>query len=377
MKHRRVISLLVVLCLVFSFVTPAFAADTNSTKASLDPDIRDKMLRVLSSIEAEKESYGMQDVDFSAVEIGLEIPSYRVSDGNLVETGLHIYPVLVNGEIVSLFWAAQDANGEWYVQLGTELVDEICATGVHENFSIVYDITGAYLYSEGGLLLLARADDSEVVSSSYTSSLSSAELASLNSSTFSTSTVLEHLTVDRDNLAQSYSTSALPNGVSLPVQIIKQPAETNICWAIVITSIANYIYKASWTYPEIVDMFTGGTDKKLFLHEVISYFNKYFSADYAYQYLTALDPDFVVERLYAGYPLFGSFYRIKDGEKMGHAVVIKGANYATYTFSVMNPTPTTTNYTSGTVSSSKVWTFISANSGELYTLEGVGYYSIG
>lgn len=100
-------------------------------------------------------------------------------------------------------------------------------------------------------------------------------------------------------------------------------------------------------------------------------FNEWFNADYGYSYAANISKSFILNQLVAGYPLFGGFCRGNDNY---HAVVIRGINTAANTFSVMNPSPTTTGYTAGTISSSGELSFISANSGYTYSLYNAGHY---
>lgn len=50
------------------------------------------MLRILASVEPEKENYGLEDIDFSSVEIGSEIPAYKVENGQLVNANIRLIP---------------------------------------------------------------------------------------------------------------------------------------------------------------------------------------------------------------------------------------------------------------------------------------------
>lgn len=107
----------------------------------------------------------------------------------------------------------------------------------------------------------------------------------------------------------------------------------------------------------------------MYTEDVFYHFNDVFHTTWLYEYTTTIAPSTALTYLAAGYPLYGDFTRTGGA----HAVVIRGVNTSTKTFSVMNPTPTTSNYTAGTISSSNVWTFISGYSGSLYTLRSYGF----
>ena len=101
-------------CLLFIFCIPAYASDFNNDDTFVDLDIQNKMLRILSSVELEKEYYNLENVDFTAVQLGTEIPTYKVCDGILVKADISIVPIIYNDQIASLFYIADDYYGEKY-----------------------------------------------------------------------------------------------------------------------------------------------------------------------------------------------------------------------------------------------------------------------
>ena len=109
----------------------------------------------------------------------------------------------------------------------------------------------------------------------------------------------------------------------------------------------------------------GGGNNTTYAYKVIYDMNYYFSVNYECTTTTKMIPAFVVEHILAGYPIYGSF-------SPGHAVVIRGVNGNTNTFSVMNPT--SGNYEAGSIASDYTWSFISATTGNLFTLRCYGHY---
>lgn len=96
----------------------------------------------------------------------------------------------------------------------------------------------------------------------------------------------------------------------LSVEIIQQPANTNICWLITVTSIANYVFNASYTYEGIFQLFNGGYERTMHIEDVFSRFNNVALTSWQSEYITTLDPDLVLFYLENGYPLYSYFKSI-------------------------------------------------------------------
>ena len=69
----------------------------------LEEDLQEKVLRVLSSVAEENNDtlYGIEGIDYSAVTLGKRIPSYNIVDGQLEVSEAEIYPVIVDGKMIS------------------------------------------------------------------------------------------------------------------------------------------------------------------------------------------------------------------------------------------------------------------------------------
>ncbi len=253
MNFRKNISMMLAFCLLFIFCIPAYASDFNNDDTFVDLDIQNKMLRILSSVELEKEYYNLENVDFTAVQLGTEIPTYKVCDGILVKADISIVPIIYNDQIASLFYIADDYYGEKYVQLNSDLVDLINKNAASKAFAIIYDDIGVYIYTNEELKLLGEerptyyTDDEK----NYVSDVSNKELDEI-----SISSISHYITLDVNQYTELESLAITSKYLS--VEIISQPTNTNICWSIAITSIVNYIYNGSWNYQDIVNMFTNG-----------------------------------------------------------------------------------------------------------------------
>ena len=380
MKIKKLIAMVLTWSLLLCLYSPASATQASNAH-SLEPSIQNQMLRILLSIEKEKEKYGFNNVDFSAIQIGREIPAYKVSGENLVNSDIRLIPVIYNDELLSIFYIAQDINGATYVQLSDELVDSLSV--YTEPIAIIYGDDATYVYTEDEIYFLGLKEQSDYTNTNIeacdinilaTSQKEDKNLIrSLLSSMFIETSEydVENTTLNVQKFSEQINYALASTGVSeyLLVDIIKQPANTNICWAIAVTSILNYILGENLNYEEIVEMFTNGEDIGQYTEQIISDLYLCFGLDWGCEYSNSIDPSEVLYYLSSGYPLYGDFTRSGGA----HAVVIRGINTVLKTFSVMNPIPNTTSYTSGTISSSGVWTFISGYSGSTYTLRSYAF----
>ena len=324
------------------------------------------------------------------IQIGAEI-RIKVSGDSLIPADIRLIPIIDGTSLISFFYVVNDASGSPVVQLSNELIAPLQNYVNGAPFSIIYDDDGAYVFVNDELHLLGLkehsfyTDEDVLQHESLFQTDASTPMASTNTTASLVSALDEHSfceattgsyvtttnTLDVTSFLETLVAPASTGATSkyLAVEKISQPDETKICWAIAITSIANFIWDGSWTYSNIVQMFSGGADRPMSTEEVVYNFNYYFEADWWYSYTTTLAPNTILNYLLANYPLYGDFTRSGGA----HAVVIRGVSTALNTFSVMNPTPSTTSYTSGTISSNNTLTFVSGYSGSTYTLRAYIY----
>lgn len=358
--------------LVTSF--SSYAAEDELYK---DNSLKSLMVNVLESVEHEKEYYGLSGVDFTKVFVGEPIPAYEIIAGDLEKLDIIIFPIYYNEGMVSQFMAYRDnVVDEWYVQIDNSLVEQTIKNVGNSAFCYIYDCDGVYTMSEGNVELIGLATDveGETETRAEKENLSTRGTITdfldekLQDAKVSSKRILFKL--DLNESSRSVSTlSTNATSAYCNVDVISQPSGTSICWAITLTSIANYIYNGNWNYNYFVQSITNGVDKSLATNLAIGGFNNMFNAGYAVSYSIPAASE-IVAQLAAGYPLFGNFATTAGNN---HAVVIRGCNSAANTFSVMNPNPTTTGYTSGTMVTSSMWRFISSYSGTFYTLQNFGY----
>lgn len=373
---KKMISLLLVLAFCMGFAVQALATGTSSE--TIDIGIQNKILRVLAAAEAEKEHYGLQSADFSLIAVGHEIPTYRVDNGNLIDAELQCLPVIVGDKMVAMLYVVQVSDEEVFVQLSKGLVTPIYQyVDEDDAFAIIYDDEGAYVSFDGTLFFLGKATSED--ESKNSKNLVSA-VTQQNLQTIATEEVKTEFTLDVSSYMQSLAQSRTTQAAYLPVEIIAQPDNTNICWAIASACIINYVKSKSYTYEDIVDKVTGGTQKGLNTVQTIQGMNDYYAMNYTPKNGASINKDLALQQLLAGYPIYGDFVvytGITPGPAQpsggGHAVVIRGINLLTSTFSVMNPASNITDYTMGSFSGG-TWKFVSDYDGRTWELRSYGHY---
>ena len=137
--RKKLLSLVMAIAILCVTSVPAFASSTFNCK---DDNVEEKMLKLLLSIEHEKEMYGLGSVDFSSVTIGEGIPTYKVKDGTLALADISFIPILSGGEVVSLFYVADIPNIGVYVQLSCELVESLKQFSDNTDIAIIIGLAG-------------------------------------------------------------------------------------------------------------------------------------------------------------------------------------------------------------------------------------------
>ena len=357
-----------VILLLIALILPSAIIPSQAAYAASNDILREHMLRLLISIEHEKEFYGLKDVDLSNVTIGKRIPTYSVENQQLVDTNVQIYPILHEGKLVSMFFAITLPNGELYTQLGTELVKPLEPYTQNGGFAIVYDDLGVNVYNGYEIRQIAinpmvQRNTNTAVLETGGSQATSALQNTLNNVSISELEADFTLNIMESPLAYNSSRAVVSRSLNVP--IIRQPSGTSICWAIAVTSILNYIYNYNLTYSTIVNQFNNGQDSALAISTVVINMNSYYNTNYVRSSNTTPSITTILNSLALEKPVYGSF---RHSGNNYHAIVIRGANSSTRTFSVMNPTPNVNGYTAGTVSSSDVWTFYCPEGNATYTL---------
>lgn len=138
---KKFIALMLSLIMTFAVASPAYAISNDytfvETSVLENCNVQEKMEGILCAVEPQKALFGLSDIDFGNVQLGEEIPVYETYNNSLVPSELHIVPILLDGEVISLFYIMQSEN-EWIVQLGKGLVNKIKAYANNSPFAIIY-----------------------------------------------------------------------------------------------------------------------------------------------------------------------------------------------------------------------------------------------
>lgn len=375
---RKFLALLLVISLsIFAFAMPA-----NALSSANDDVLKDHMLRILVSVEHEKELYGLKDVRFDSVSIGKEIPAYVVENQQLINANAHVFPVLCENQLVSMFFCMYLPSGELYVQLGTELVPFLAPYVSNDAFAIIYDDFGVHVLINNKIIMITEnpilQDNCESNTSTIHSASQGEPLNSVNNlnrsllETVKTEKLIENFNLDAHKYILKMRGSIPPTTAYLNVDILSQPQGTSYCWALCSAAIVNYVNSTNYSYSDILLELNYGWDTAMSAPNVISLLNQYYGINYRYVGNGNPSMATVLNALSRGKPIYCGFEYPNENT---HAVVLRGANQNARTFSVMNPVNHTTGYTAGTVSNSNVWTFYCAQSNLLMTMIRYGIYN--
>lgn len=180
---RRLAALLLVLAALACAAIPA-----RSVAAQLSDDDREGIVEALASVYLDRDSFGLGDVDFEALDVGEPLPAYEALPAGPKRAGLDYFPLFCDGELVAFALR---------VEGGTFQLDTVLARGVGslgpDRAVLVFD-RGACRVWDGTSLATAfeavetvdgRADLSEGVVPSYFLAVETVELGPAESLGFS------------------------------------------------------------------------------------------------------------------------------------------------------------------------------------------------
>ena len=145
----------ILIVVVMGYVFLMNAVQVSAAQGSehiLEDDLQEKVLRVLSSVAEENNdaAYGIEGIDYSAVTLGKRIPSYNIVDGQLKVSEVEIYPVIVDGTMISQILVSWYEEGGWYAQLDDLYVsDEIVDFVQDKPFAYIYGDMEPFICSNG------------------------------------------------------------------------------------------------------------------------------------------------------------------------------------------------------------------------------------
>ena len=145
----------ILIVVVMGYVFLMNAVQVSAAQGSehiLEDDLQEKVLRVLSSVAEENNDalYGIEGINYSAVTLGKRIPSYNIVDGQLKVSEVEIYPVIIDGKMLSQISASWDEEVGWHAQLDNLYVsDEILNFVQDKPFAYIYGDEEPFICSEG------------------------------------------------------------------------------------------------------------------------------------------------------------------------------------------------------------------------------------
>lgn len=93
---RRLAALLLVLAALACAAIPA-----RSVAAQLSDDDREGIVEALASVYLDRDSFGLGDVDFEALDVGEPLPAYEALPAGPKRAGLDYFPLFCDGELVA------------------------------------------------------------------------------------------------------------------------------------------------------------------------------------------------------------------------------------------------------------------------------------
>lgn len=328
-KKRFFGVLLAIALLVSAVCVPAAAASQALNE--------EELITVLNFIEPQKETFGLESVDFSTLRISDVIHSYEYIDGQFQEI-LGFYLLFSGSTPVALVLSP---DGEHY-QVMTAFTKQIGDSGFSQA-AFIYDAKGCYLYDGTDLLLLGENPESEPVSRSALPDI--AELLDAGNIVLTDISLTEPLgyVLQPQTRAQTY--------YSCGVKYVTQNPYDNLCWAATIACISNCVKGTNLTAVGVGKPYwaaQGQTDfnQGLLDSESAALMRKTYGLDYTYQYAVPSD-NVIIENIRSGYPIFATFIQLampiqesSDTPLLRtsrHAVTLYGINPFSGYISLMDP----------------------------------------
>lgn len=316
---NRLVAVLLVMAMLLPCVLIANAAQESlpileSEKLAL--------IDVLSEIEQQKDAWGLGNVDFAELRIGLPIQTYNYVDGLMV-SGNAMYPLTVNNQLV--LWAIP-VDGQFQVSGG--LVSEINeAVNADTPFALIYDSRSAFIYSDGVVSMLKQYND--VIESRDTLNLN----ASFTVQGIETVSLSEGKLLGYTSMISNISRASVNYACS--VNYVTQQPYDNLCWAATVACIVNYVNGTSLDAVTVAKRYYGNTDfdQGIGCDNLREKIQDYGLIYYQYSIGEPFDNK-ILSSIIAGYPVGGTF-DVVGGDY--HACTIFGINVIAGRIQVMDP----------------------------------------
>lgn len=309
----------VVFILVLAISMPIFAStESFSTIAdiSVEKQVASLTSEVLRTMEPEKELYGLEDIDFSTLYLGSQIPAYELDESGInAITDVFYFPVFSGDTWVATSFVTYGDRGEMIVQISTEYAEKYAELEqLDDEVALIFDESSAYIYTNNTAIITATSSDR------ISHRINIKDIKESGITINPMTTLLAKKTTIPIKKNAYVTRSAFDNQKYLSVPLIKQAANSLQCWAACIASIRGY-YGKSTTIDQVynfadVTKYKGATLAKCksvlqkYGFKVTEYSQSFFNW---YQLRTEI---YTYEN-----PIFAE---CKYNNSLGHAVVVRG-----------------------------------------------------
>ena len=321
MKKIMTCVITIILCLTLSI--PSFAA-TNSNELSSNTfsfieAVERGVADVLGVVELQKADYGLTDVDFSALSLGREIPSYELTEKGLTRINdIHYFPIIYSNDWIATAIVSYSIYGDMNIGLSVKYAADYSVlknsinsrrSNDHDGAALVFDSTNAYLYlGDNSIIVESFQEYQDRASMDTYSGLVSPETAKV---------------ITQRNIAVTHLESTR-GMASLNISPITQPTNYT-CWAASVAMILNYrgtfATVGSVLMAANVSMYTyqSAAQCSYLISNSFGYSCGTYGLPYGYYYSLKI-ADLTTELTGLSSPLFAGF----SSGSVGHAVVVKG-----------------------------------------------------
>ena len=274
---KKLISVLLVVCIVVSFAVPVMATD--NTTPTISTETVGVIQTGLRNASYEKDNYGLDGIDFSSLYLGNPIKTYEYTANGYAPLSIPYYPLFSSGDLVA-FALISEVDGNPKATISTAYVDDL--SELDEAFALVFDRTSCYLLTENSFDLLLNFSENEGIVESR---------ASIDQS------VVPALTLG--SLSSIMALGAMPETrseayMSCAVDYVSTSGYSNISWAACVACIGNYLVPSmNETAVSIAQDYLGNSfNSEVTLDEAMCLLWDYYGITYTNHTSTPTEADF-------------------------------------------------------------------------------------
>lgn len=323
---KKLLSGILTLCFCFSISSVAVATYDDVSSETLNASERDKIIDVLRYVEAGKENYNLEDVNFEEIEIGNAIYAYECTDAGFGRIG-EVYPLIADGQVVAT--AIKVDNSGYSIE--TSLAQAINKAD-KADIALVYDCNNCYIYDGLDFIHLRQ---SRVVMPNR-ASLNETRLT-LDPCNLMTHNIFDTETLGYKNQSNSSRQVTQTYYSCNNVYYVTQNPYDYLCWAASIATILNCLNGTSETAPSISMKYFGTTyvkDEGISSTQAATFMRN--KCNLSYSLINSVPSNNkILSDIMNNYPIFGIFqYTFGYTD---HAATIYGVNLISGYISVMDP----------------------------------------